>query len=673
MSSIESVAGATQDQLEALSGGELLRQEAGGFSNARNKRASARLRDALLSGDMAVGLCILIAQQRECVIHNDSKLLPLKLVGEMTDQVNIASILMSEFHLRLDSAMYLTRPTYMPKVQSAYESAKRAVKSLDGEHKQKLDSKQKFVFFKSALDTVVNQLIDELTPCMPTHVCSDIPMRLLVVFWILSLYDIDVPTAAYERTVEAIRKQAKDNSERIDMVWFFIIFYSKSKRLKEEERLRNVETKLKEEQKRQSDHVERIRLWLAHSKDRLFEAGRSQQTGSFLQMCIIPRALFSESDAIYCARLVIILHQQRTTLFQSLIFIDKTFSDVLPLICGLSENEANSFGRFLQIILSQTQRWHADKNIFEKECEGFPGLITKMRSGGAVEDSGDNVSFENFRKLCYKWQAKLNKAFLSLIPCFPLLREFYESLEQVVVKVRDGEKGSRDDLSLKAASYAGRLKIRGLPLFEAHQFCHRPTTMKISKTNGDATDRKRFPQAASPSGAKRKVKTEKMLEKKDAVKQDREKRDKVDKEDKVDNAEREEKMLEPEEGEVPPSPPSKKIRAYSTDDRNRTNGVSKDVKDEKDRKDKPKKEAKRELEKDGGSRESKEKDDRRRKEISLDHDVAGPMPPPSKKDDRAQERKRETKGHKRQARDGDENGYISFSKYFLTFIMRNIF
>lgn len=41
-----------------------------------------------MTGDTAVGLCILIAQQRECVVYTESSRLPLKLVGEMVDQVS---------------------------------------------------------------------------------------------------------------------------------------------------------------------------------------------------------------------------------------------------------------------------------------------------------------------------------------------------------------------------------------------------------------------------------------------------------------------------------------------------------------------------------------------------------------------------------------------------------
>ncbi|EYC09354.1 hypothetical protein Y032_0061g3295 [Ancylostoma ceylanicum] len=380
MACIEGVAGATPDQLEALGGGELLRQEAGSFTNTRNKRASARLRDAVMTGDTAVGLCILIAQQRECVVFTESSRLPLKLVGEMVDQcrdtlLQLGTFLLSnvrqddyaqrippahslvlDYHLRIDAAMYLTRPTYLPKIHSAYDLAKRAMKS-DNESK-KMDAQQKFIFFKSAFDDVISKLINELEPCIPKYVCRDIPIRLFVVFWILSSYDIEVPTAAYERAIENIRKQMKEVADSPVM--------SKSKRQKEDERLRGLESKLRDEEKRQAEHVARIRAWFQSVKDDLFEAGRGQQTSAFIQTCILPRVLFSESDAIYSAKLIIILHQQRITLFQSLVFIDKLFIDVLPLICALTENEANAMGTFLQILLSHAQRWHSDSAIFEK-------------------------------------------------------------------------------------------------------------------------------------------------------------------------------------------------------------------------------------------------------------------------------------------------------------------
>ncbi|CAJ0597189.1 unnamed protein product [Cylicocyclus nassatus] len=711
MACIEGVAGATPDQLEALGGGELLRQEAGSFTTTRNKRASARLRDAIMSGDTAVALCILIAQQRECVVYHDSSRLPLKLIGEMVDQcrdtlLQLGTFLLSNFrqddyaqrmpsahslvmdyHLRIDAAMYLTRPTYLPKIHNAYDSAKRAMKT-DNDTK-KMDAQQKFIFFKSAFDDVISKLIKELEPCISKHACRDIPIRLFVVFWILSSYDIEVPTAAYERAIENIHKQIKDVGDSAVM--------SKSKRQKEEDRLRSLESKLRDEEKRQAEHVARIRAWFQSVKDDLFEAGRGQQTSAFIQTCILPRVLFSESDAIYSAKLIIILHQQRITLFQSLVFIDKLFIDVLPLICALTENEANSMGTFLQILLSHAQRWHSDNAIFEKECEGFPGLVSKTRQDKTTE----SVNYESFRRLCFKWQMRLHTAFNSVLsvenneyvqvrnclvvmtklaPCFPLLKDLVESIEKMVERLRDHEKGKRDELSLKAASYLVRLKMRNVTVYEGLQF-HRPI-VKHTKVSPNL-DRKRLATAGAVADAKKKIRAEKpkVVEKKEQELKTPEKKEvpkverKEKKEEVLPTKEAKKEVPEREEGEVPPSPPHKKIRVQSVE--KAANGVTRDrkeavpakeVKEEK----KDHKETKERREDERRETRAKEKRDPtpsrkedvpkdvtspKRRDRGLDDEEVGPALPPSMREERTDDRKRDQKTHKRSARDEEQNGH----------------
>nr|CDJ88670.1 THO complex subunit 2-like [Haemonchus contortus] len=713
MACIEGVAGATADQLEALGGGELLRQEAGSFTNARNKRASARLRDAVLAGDIAVGLCILIAQQRECVVYRESSRLPLKLVGEMVDQcrdtllqlgtflwsnvrmddyaqrIPPAVSLIQDYHLRIDAAMYLTRPTYLPKINSSYEAAKRAMKS-ESENK-KMDTQQKFIFFKSAFDEVISKLINELEPCIPPHVCRDIPIRLFVVFWILSSYDIEVPTAAYERAIENIRRQMKEAADSPIM--------SKSKRMKEDERLRGLENKLRDEEKRQAEHVARIRAWFNSVKDDLFEAGRGQQTSSFIQTCVLPRVLFSESDAIYSAKLIIILHQQRITLFQSLVFIDKLFIDVLPLICALTENEANAIGTFLQILLSHAQRWHSDSAIFEKECEGFPGLVSKTRQDKTTE----SVNYESFRRLCFKWQMRLYTAFNSVLsvenneyvqvrnclvvmtklaPCFPLLKDVVENVEKLAEKVRDTEKGKRDELSLKAASYLVRLKMRNVPIYEASQF-HRPL-MKHPVKQNSTLDRKRV--APTPTiEAKKKLKVEKpkVVERSEPERKELpkvEKKEKERKEEPVVVKEMKKETAEREEGEVPPSPPHKKVRAQSVEKPPANGGPKerkdvaanppvKEVKEEKkefkepkEKREEEKKETRTKRDPTPSRKEEPPRDLDRRKDRGLDDEEIGPALPPTMREDRADDRKRDQKAHKRSARDEEQNGHSKVAR-----------
>ena len=44
-------------------------------------------------------------------------------------------------------------------------------------------------------------------------------------------------------------------------------------------------------------------------------------------------------------------------------------------------------------------KWHADKSLFESECSGYPGFITKFKVAdkSAGESNVDTVDFENFR------------------------------------------------------------------------------------------------------------------------------------------------------------------------------------------------------------------------------------------------------------------------------------
>lgn len=91
MSGVEVASTVTREQLEAASGGELLRNEAGQFTAARNvKKPSIRLKEALLDNHLYLPLSIIIAQQRSCIVFKfgAQRIEHLKLIGSLYDQVN---------------------------------------------------------------------------------------------------------------------------------------------------------------------------------------------------------------------------------------------------------------------------------------------------------------------------------------------------------------------------------------------------------------------------------------------------------------------------------------------------------------------------------------------------------------------------------------------------------
>ncbi|NXK83234.1 THOC2 protein, partial [Amazona guildingii] len=87
MAGIEITEEMTMEQLEAMTGGEQLKAEGGYFGQIRNtKKSSQRLKDALLDHDLALPLCLLMAQQRNGVIFQEGGEKHLKLVGKLYDQ-----------------------------------------------------------------------------------------------------------------------------------------------------------------------------------------------------------------------------------------------------------------------------------------------------------------------------------------------------------------------------------------------------------------------------------------------------------------------------------------------------------------------------------------------------------------------------------------------------------
>ena len=87
MGGVEGVEEMTAEQLETSGGGELLRQEAASFTQIKNtQKSSQRLKDCLLEKDLVVALVLLMAQQGNCVVYQETESDHLKLVGKLFDQ-----------------------------------------------------------------------------------------------------------------------------------------------------------------------------------------------------------------------------------------------------------------------------------------------------------------------------------------------------------------------------------------------------------------------------------------------------------------------------------------------------------------------------------------------------------------------------------------------------------
>ncbi|KAF7244895.1 THO complex subunit 2 [Varanus komodoensis] len=497
MAGIEITEEMTMEQLEAMTGGEQLKAEGGYFGQIRNtKKSSQRLKDALLDHDLALPLCLLMAQQRNGVIFQEGGEKHLKLVGKLYDQAiffctfftefpmslcfsaqchdtlvqfggflasNLSTedyikrvpsidVLCNEFHTPHDAAFFLSRPMYAHHISSKYDELKKAEKG----NKQQ----QKVHKYITSCEHVMAPVHDAVISLHLPKVWDDISPQFYATFWSLTMYDLAVPRSSYEREVNKLKVQMKAIDDNQEM--------PPNKKKKEKERCTALQDKLLEEEKKQSEHVQRVLQRLKLEKDNwlLAKSTKNETITKFLQLCIFPRCIFSAIDAVYCACFVELVHQQKTPNFSTLLCYDRVFSDIIYTVASCTENEASRYGRFLCCMLNTVTQWHSDKVTYEKECGNYPGFLTILRATGF--DGGnkaDQLDYENFRHVVHKWHYKLTKASVhcletgeythirnilivltKILPWYPKVVNLGQALERRVLKICQEEKEKRPDL-----------------------------------------------------------------------------------------------------------------------------------------------------------------------------------------------------------------------------------
>ncbi|XP_074593972.1 THO complex subunit 2-like protein [Brevipalpus obovatus] len=492
MTGIEASEEVTNDQLSAMTGGELLKAEGGYFNQVRNTRkSSVRLKDTLLESNLAMPLCILMAQQRNCILFNDKESPHIKLVGKLYDQCQETLVqygsflalnlciddyigrlpplakLITDYHLNADGAFFLARPMITYNINLKFEELRRSERSLK-------DSQS----YIDAWECVTKPLVDTIIPAYPSKFWEDLSPRFFVTFWTLETYDLEVPKSSYEREIDRLRGQItslEDNKE-----------LAISKKKKEIERCKLLYDRLLEEQSVQAEHVRRVKQRLEKERNQWFHSklAKVEMTTQFLQHCLFPRCIFTASDALYCAKFVHLLHSIKTPNFSTLICYDKIFGDISYTLSSCTEKEANHYGRFLCSLIETVSRWHKDKETFERECAKFPGFVTKF-----VDKDPSHVDYENYRHVCHKWHYRLTKAFILCLESgdyvqirnaliilikmnafFPAIESFAKAIDKRVELIRGAEHGKRPDLHALATGYAGQLKLRRSACVPESQF-----------------------------------------------------------------------------------------------------------------------------------------------------------------------------------------------------------
>ena len=330
-----------------------------------------------------------------------------------------------------------------------------------------------------SLHPVLQDIVEAIRPVLPEPTWSLLSERFYVTFWQLSLGDIVVPTQSYDEEINRQkRKISAINSDRSD-----ISVAGTQKKDREKKALTELQDKLRAELKDQVTSYSQTRTRLSKEKENWFVDcwGKWENLNiALIEHCFLPRIMISPVDAIYTFKMIKYLHSSGTKNFRTMGLLDQLFNGkrLTSMIFLLTAKEADSFGRFLNEVLKDLGRWHADKTVFEKEAYGskkdLPGFCKKMTEEKTILTFLD---YEDFRRILSKWHMNLNTALKTCVAGgeymhirnaiiilkavvlhFPVVNWMAQA--QVASMTELSRSETREDLKIAATSLLGNLKRR---------------------------------------------------------------------------------------------------------------------------------------------------------------------------------------------------------------------
>lgn len=290
MCGIEVLSEVNDLQLEAMAGGDLLRQEAGYFNPIRNiKKCANRLKEALADHGLILPLCILLSQQRDFIVFSDqaerekemfntAEKRHLKLTGCLYDQCQDSlvqfsqflsstltteeyihifpkiDVLVNDYHVSPDIAFFLSRPMYAHHIQSKYDEFRRI--DRNSKTAEKPSKTQRYL---ESIDIVMQPVIDLARSLHPIKIWEDMSPLFYTTFWTLSMSDCFVPVNAYEKQRISLKQKLNALDDNVEL--------TSTKKKKEKEKLLNMLDRITEEENKQRDHVQHVKARFEKEKD----------------------------------------------------------------------------------------------------------------------------------------------------------------------------------------------------------------------------------------------------------------------------------------------------------------------------------------------------------------------------------------------------------------------
>ncbi|KAI0221254.1 THO complex subunit 2 [Massospora cicadina] len=227
----------------------------------------------------------------------------------------------------------------------------------------------------------------EFQTLFPSLTSNGIRPEFFITFWQLRMYDVLVPKEKYRNHINALkapRPQERGSEAQGDRKIYDQRIALLEKELTNQVAVHNL---CLERLKREKEH------WFDVTVD------LNSLSAQLVENCILQRCTFSSLDALFCARFLLMLHEQNTPGFSLILAVDNILVYFRKMLFLCTATEARHFGLFLSELFKPLTKWHHDPAAFEAEAHSIApiGISTKQsRARVLFQEKADLLKGQSF-------------------------------------------------------------------------------------------------------------------------------------------------------------------------------------------------------------------------------------------------------------------------------------
>ncbi|KAH7378483.1 transcription factor/nuclear export subunit protein 2-domain-containing protein [Phaeosphaeria sp. MPI-PUGE-AT-0046c] len=263
----------------------------------------------------------------------------------------------------------------------------------------------------------IEALAEEMKTALPANFGDHPCLPFYVTFWQLSLPDVDVGgiKQQYQDLVSQLERQI-----RLPPTSGRGRGYNSNAPPKETDQTRKAKIEVAKLKVEQQEVILANNLTQSHLRVEMqkwfegvpmLDARSDILHSSLLQDCFLPRSRMSLQDAQYAAAMLKFMHNSGVPGFRTIKLLDLLFNanKLACIVSMYSDDEALTFGRFINSILRELLRWHENKNnAYVQSAHGadktLPGFGRKFDTDRRPVE---HLQYDDFCKVLYKWHKAL--------------------------------------------------------------------------------------------------------------------------------------------------------------------------------------------------------------------------------------------------------------------------